>query len=235
MPELPILDAGKLHRFSGDILVAIMIYPEDEERQEEYLAAVLVEKCAGNPKALDLLPKNFPWIVAALSRTRTAGGIIAAAKKAAGSAWAVGEILTAMLAVSIHHPEIAIGPSMAIDVLYEFHREGPARIGHRTLWDVWSKFRSVSHFYAVRRLWDLSFEDPQGMLWEDWTTADFDEYLAAAEDIRKMAITRRFLTHEETWRVPDSLSLPPAKIEPGALLPELLILFQTYTPKHSRE
>jgi hypothetical protein len=238
LPELPILnESGTLYMIAGDILAAIMVYPEDQEKQEEYLAAVLVEKCQDVGKDADsliTLAGITPWLLPALSRPRTAGGAIAAAKKATGSAWAAGEILLTMLAVSIHHPEINIRVSMTIDVLEEFQRGGPAGIGNRTLWDTWSRFRSVSHFYAVRRLWDLSVEDPEGMHWEEWITGDFDEYLAVAEDLRKMAVTRRFLSHEETWRVPDSLSLPPSQIEPGALLPELLTLFQEYRPKHSK-
>ena len=235
MPELPILDAsGKLHEIAGDILVAIMVYPEDQEKQQEYLSAVLVEKYQDDPGALSALAGNIPWLVPALSRSRTAGGVIAAAKKATSSAWAAGEILVAMLTVSIHHPEIAVGVSMTIDVLEEFHREGPAKIGHRTLWDAWKKFRSVAHFYAVRRLWDLSYKDPEGEHWEAWLAEGFDEYLAVAEDIRKRAIKRRFLSHREAWRVPSSLSLPPSRIEPGDMLPELLSLFQRYRPKHSK-
>jgi len=240
MPELPILaETGKLHEIAPDIIWTIMVYPNDPDRQEELLAAFIIEKYADDPEGEDVLSglaASIPWLAAALYRSSTPSGVMALAKRATGSSWAAGEILTAMLAVSIHHPEIAIGPSMAIDVLYEFHREGPVRIGHRTLWDVWSKFRSVSHLYAVRRLWDLSCgdQDPEGLGWERWLAEGFEEYLALAEDIRKMAITRRFLSHEETWRVPETLSLPPAQIQPGALRPELLSLFQGYSPKHSK-
>lgn len=238
MPELPILDAnGKLNEFARDILWAVMCYPQDGDRQEELLAAFILEKYQDHPASPEILAElagSIPWLAAALYRSSTPSGVLAAAKKATGSAWAVGEILTTMLAVSIHHPEIPIGPSMAIDVIYEFHRDGSGRIGYRTLWDVWTKFRAVAHFYAVRRLWDLTFEDPEGLHWQDWTAADFDEYLAVAENIRQMAVTRRFLSHEETWRVPAALGLSPARIEPGPLMPEMLALFQSYRPKHSK-
>jgi hypothetical protein len=238
VPELPILDAsGGLSEVAQDIVLAIMAYPEDEDRQEELLASLIVEKYQDHPRCPEILAgltAAFPWFAAALYRSSTPAGVLSAARKATGSAWAAGEILVSMLAVSIHHPEINVGLSMTIDVLEEFNREGPARIGNRTLWDAWSRFRSVSHFYAVRRLWDVSYEDPEGVHWDDWTTADFDEYLATAEDLRKVAITRRFLFYDETWRVPDSFALPPAQIQPGPLLPELLDLFRRYRPKHSK-
>jgi hypothetical protein len=235
VPELPILDArGNLLEIALDIIVAFMAFPEDQERREEYLAVVIVETCGDNPEALRAAADAVPWLVPALSRQRTAGGVVSAAKRATGSAWAAGEILVTMLAVSLHHPEIDVGVSMTIDVIDQFQRGGPASIGNRTLWDVWSKFRSVSHFYAVRRLWDISVADPEGLNWEGWISDAFDEYLVLAEGIRKMAVTRRFLSHEETWRVPDSMSLPPAHIEPGALRPEMLSLFQSYSPKHSK-
>jgi hypothetical protein len=105
MPELPILDdEGKLRATALDIIVAIMTYPEDEERQEELRAAYLVERIPDVPEADQLLAKlsaEVPWLAAALRRSGAPRRVIASAKKTAASAWAVGETLLTMLGAAI--------------------------------------------------------------------------------------------------------------------------------------
>jgi hypothetical protein len=234
MRELPILDAdGKLSATALDIVIAIMTYPEDEERQEELRGAYLVERIPDVPEADQLLAKltaEVPWLAAALRRSGTPRGVIASVKKTTASAWAVGETLLTMLAAAIHHPEIPMSRARAMTVLAKFHRDWPAE---RTREGVWSRFRSVAHFYAVRRLWDLEFEDPEGRIWERWLTEHLEQFLATAESIRTAAVMRRFLPYQGVWRVPAALALPSVQIEPGALIPELLELFLDYLPPHS--
>lgn len=232
MPELPILDAsGQLSEAAGDILLAFMTYPEDEERREEFLACTIVQRYEDNPEALASLAGTMPWLVLALHRAPTPSGVFAEATQATGSAWIVGEILLMMLGAAIHHPEINVSITKTVSVLKDFHKKD---IGERTLWDAWSTFRSVAHFYAVRRFWMYAHDDPTGELWEDWVSGDFDEYLSAAEELREMAVTRRFLPYESTWRVPKSLTLPSVGVELAPLEPDLLALFRGYRPEHSR-
>lgn len=135
-----------------------------------------------------------------------------------------------MLGAAIHHPEIPMSRAKAMTVLAKFHRDWPAE---RTREGVWSRFRSVAHFYAVRQLWDIDYEDPEGKAWERWITENFEHYLATAESIRTAAVTRRFLPYEGVWRTPAALALPPVQIQPGALVPELLELFGSYLPPYS--
>jgi hypothetical protein len=90
-----------------------------------------------------------------------------------------------MLSASFHHPEIAVTPTMTVEVIAGFQKGGPVPAGEKTLWTAWSRFRPAAHFHALRQLWTQTFE-PEFFI--DWRTQDFDEYLAAAEFMRKQAV-----------------------------------------------
>lgn len=239
MPELPLIDSdGKLLPYAPFVLLAYTTYPYDELKFEELLASGLVQHVLSeedaseddrNAALLDLTAGN-PWIIPALHRGPAPKEILEAAMQSDASAWAAGEILLTMLCVSSFHPEIPLTVKMTVECISEFQREtGQVAASESTLWNSWGRFKSVAHFHAVRQGW-MAADDvpPEPEYFVAWRMVEFDTYLACAEHYRKLAVSKRLVKFKEFWRVPDNLQLPPAAIELGPLLPELLEIFLRY-------
>lgn len=155
-----------------------------------------------------------------------------------GPSWAAGELLITLLTAAIHHPEVEITITKAIDAVFRLHHGalthggGKAKATPRTLWNAWKRFRPVVHFHAVRRLYMLDYPERD---FSDWFTSAVEEYLAAAEVVREQAVMRRFLPASGLWTVPKSLKLPKMEVELAPLTPELLDIIRSYKPEHSRD
>jgi hypothetical protein len=236
MPELPIVDSeGKLLPYAPFIVLAYTIYPDGDDKFEELLASGMVHDVIrespedDHSEELLQLATNNPWLIPALFRGPTPERILKDANQADASAWAAGEILLMMLCASTFHPEIDLTLKMTIEVISEFQREGGrVAASESTLWNSWSKFKSVAHFHAVRQAWASSVDRPSYEHFIAWRIESFDEYLACAENYRKHAVAKRFVAYDESWRAPSSLLLPPANLELGPLTPELLKIFLRY-------
>lgn len=243
MPELPVLDAsGKLSPVAHVILMAVMAYPENEQKQEEILASAVtgaLQRVPESPAVTADLVQRFSWFLPAVHRAPSPGGVKRAALKASGSAWIAADALVLMLGGAIHHPDLDVHLTKALYAISVYHQGnvtrqgGKLRLGNRTLWTAWTTFRSVAHLHAVKRLWAEDHPD-DSKSFPQWFASNLEEFLAAAEDLRRQAVTRRFLTNGETWSVPPTLPLPPVTVAPAPLDPEMLAILRDYRPEHSR-
>jgi hypothetical protein len=237
MPELPIVDSeGKLLSFAPILLQAYAVYPDGGDEFEELLASgivseVLLEESPSEdpiPLLLKIVTKN-PWIIPALHRGPTPEKILKDALQADIAAWGAGEILLTMLSVSKLYPDLGVHLRMTIEVISEFQKKSKRATSESTLWNSWMRFKSVAHFHAVRQGWMAAPDLPQDPeYFAAWKLGDFANYLACAENYRKLAISGRFLKYKDAWRTPASLVLPAPDIGLGEPTPELLEIFLRY-------
>jgi hypothetical protein len=237
VPELPITGSdGRLHDFADMVLLAVMTYPEDEHKQRQLVASTLVAgllKTEKPDKAVVKAVTSLPWLVEALWSAPRHEDVVTRFGKDLGLSWPAGELMLTLLGAAIHHPETDITITKAVDAVFRYyhgaltHSGGRARVTTRTIWNAWERFRSVAHFHAARRL----YETTGGDSWK----ANLPEYLAASEEVRREAVTRRFLPSEGLWTSPSSLRLPRVDVEFGALKPEMLAIIRSYKPAHSRD
>jgi hypothetical protein len=237
MPVLPIGNAPS-DLWIWLVLYAFTAYPEDEEKRDEVIATQFAETLMKRPETrpmLDGFAAENPWFLPALHRADKPDKVLKMAADELVSGWACGEMLVLMLSAAVHHPDLDVTPTKTVWAMSKFHSGGKSQTGAtvsastRYIWKAWGKFKTMAHFHAVRPAWkdhfgDLGYLKPEAIR----------EYLAVAESIRRQAVTRRFLSQEETWRVPESLPLPRIRYNPGGLTPEMLDLFRRYKPEHSR-
>jgi hypothetical protein len=237
MPVLPIENAPS-DAMAWVVVYAHTAYPKDEPKRDELLATYLTELLTKMPETrptLDKFAADNPWFLPALHRAAKPDKVLKVAADELVSGWACGEVLTLMLSAAVHHPDLDVTPTKTIWAMSKFHSGGKSQTGAtvsasiRYIWKAWGKFQAAAHFHAVRRVWKAHFGDLGYLKLEA-----FREYLAVAESIRRQAVSRRFLSQDKTWRVPESFSLPEIRYTPGELTPEMLDLFRSFKPEHSR-
>jgi hypothetical protein len=237
MPVLPIEDAPS-DTYMAAVVYAFATYPKNEAKRDEviatFFAGVLTRRPEYRPLLEDFNAKN-PWFFPAVHRAGTPEKVMKATAEEHVSGWTCGDLLLLMLSAAAHHPELDATTTKALWVMSELYRGAKSRTGatvstsRRYIWKAWGKFKTVAHFHAVRPAWMDHFGD-----YEFIKPEAIREYLAVAESIRQQAVARRFLSHEKTWRVPESLELPHITYHTAPLESETIDLFRRYRPEHSR-
>jgi hypothetical protein len=237
MPVLPIKDAPN-DAFMAAVVYAHATYPKDEAKRDEVIATFFAGVLTRRPEyrpALENFTVQNPWFIPAVHRAGRPEEVMKETAEEHVSGWACGDLLLLMLSAAVHHPELDVTTTKAVWAMSELYRGAKSQAGVtvsaslRYIWGAWGKFKTVAHFHAVRPAWmdhfgDYAFIQPEAIR----------EYLAVAESIRNQAVARRFLSHEKSWRVPESLELPDIAYHPAPLEPETIDLFRHYKPEHSR-
>jgi hypothetical protein len=241
MPELEILRPnGKLDPFAALQVLATMFYPEDEGKRLEFYTVAIVGIALKFSSPERELP-NLTGLLPILYAAPTPEQVNVQAANHARNSWAASEILFAMLAAAIHHPELDITPTKIVEVLPGILKGTktfgglPVPTSVSTLWEGWRRFKSVAHLHLV---WhsaiaaeDTAVPDREGFA--DLSVQNLLNFLGQAEAFRAEAVKRGFLKFNETWRVPDSIALPKFAPLPAPLPEPLLQALKRYKPKHS--
>jgi hypothetical protein len=226
-------------------LTAVTMYPDKEEKREQLLIAITAKVLVMGAQAqskpqveidtrwLDLLLKSPP-----------VDKIVSDAASYAAHSWIAGEVILFMINAAIHHPELNVTLTKAVWALprllggEETWNGGAVSVGQRTVWKAWSRFKSVAHLHAVRQIWLQDRTREIGPDIEGFVNLHNDkilEYLSISEAIRKAAVERRILRHDDTWRPPEGLELPPARIEIPKLPQSAIEELGRYRPEYSKD
>jgi hypothetical protein len=256
---------GSLSFFASTNLLAATMYPDQKEKREELLvttAVQLIIKATEEQKRLaakkgkrkkkgaedksvvtSSLPIPVDWL-SVLLRSPSAEKVLTDASTYAGYSWAAGELILFMISAAIHHPALDVTLTKAVWALSrifageETYGGGSVSVSQRTVWKAWSRFKSVAHFHAIRQIWLQDKNRRTGPDIEGFVDLHNDrmlEYISLAEAVRKAAVERRILRHDETWWPPERLELPPARVQVPPLPPTALEELAKYAPEHSRD
>jgi hypothetical protein len=256
MPVLELLESdGSLSLFAPVNLLAVTMYPDQEEKREELLVTTAVQlllkhadskKQKGKSKKREgqaSIPVPAEWL-AVLLRSSSAEKVIEDAAAYAGYSWVAGELIMFMISAAIHHHAMDVTMTKAVWAQTRLFRGeetygGTAlSLSQRTVWKAWSRFKSVAHLHAIRQIWLQDKNRQTGPNIEGFVGMHNDkilEFLSIAEAIRKAAVERKILKHEETWWPPETLNLPPARVEVPPLPATALEELAKYVPEHSRD
>lgn len=265
MPVLELLEPdGSLSPFAPANLLAVTMYPEQkhEAKREELLVSVAVQLLL-QLKAAETKPKKggkgkrrrgeeqekavvsvpMDWLSVVL-RSPSADKIIEDAAAYAAYSWVAGELIMFMLSAAIHHPAHDVTLTKAVwafPALFggaETYGSTSLSVSLRTVWTAWSRFKSVAHLHAIRQIW----LEKQGKAalenlgeFVNLHNDQILDYLANAEAIRRGAVERKILKHGQTWWPPESLKLPPARVEVPPLPQPALEELAKYVPEYSKD
>jgi len=261
MPVLELLEPdGSLSMFAPTHLLAVTMYPDQEEKREELLVSTAVQllvklaeevkkqkKIKGTKdqkeRARPSVSVPADWL-AVLLRSPSAEKVIGDAAAYASYSWVAGELIMFMISAAIHHPAMDVTMTKAVWAFPSLfagratYGGGSVSLSHRTVWKAWSRLKSVAHLHAIRQIWLQDKKSKADLDLEGFVTLHNDkllEYLASSEAIRRAAVERKILKHEETWWPPEGLKLPLTKVQVPPLPPTALEELAKYVPEHSRD
>jgi hypothetical protein len=240
---------GTLSPWAQVCLFAFMAFPGGEKDESKRLQFITVnavtfkvESASSQGESEIQLPTS--WLKT-LVASPPAAKVVSGAGAKARNAWMAGEVILFLINSAMHHPELEVTTTKAIWALprllngEETYRGGRFSVGMRTVWEAWRVFKPVAHFWAVHRIWlqDKTREtgiDTAGFM-QHLGGERLPDFLALSEVIRKAAVERKIVSHGETWRPPDSLTLPPARIDfPGLPQPALEELAK-FRPEYAKD
>ena len=247
MPVIDLLlsEDGSLSWFAPMVLTAVTAYPDKEEKREQLLIAIAAQAMAMSAQA-ESKPRveiAVDWLDIIL-KSPSVDKIISDAAAYAANSWIAGEVILFMINAAVHHPELNVTLTKAVWALprllggEETWDGGKLSFGQRTTWKAWSRFKSVAHLHAVRQIWLQDRTREAGPDMEGFVTLHNDkilELLAMSETIRKAAVERRIIRHDDTWRPPDGLELPEVSIEIPRLPQSAIEELSKYSPEFSRD
>lgn len=245
MPPIDLLEAdGSLGPLAASEVLAVTLYPDDKEKRFELLVSVASQILvkAGNEAKAEKVEIPVAWLEV-LIRAPSREKILTAAADYAANSWIAGELMLFMVTAAIHHPELDITLTKAILTLKQACEGVPTfgggvtSFGKRTAWTAWGRFKSVAHFHAVRQLWLIDGAIGPGV--EDWakftTGKRLAEYIALAETIRRAAVERKIVRHQDTWYAPPGMELPASGFHLPPFPESTLEIFARYSPEHSSD
>jgi hypothetical protein len=237
-------------------LLAVSIYPDREEKREELIVTTgvqllvkLEEERRKRENDIEKKPEEqrisipLEWLKV-IVRSPAADQVIKDAGANAVYSWVAGELIMFMISAAIRHPQLDVTMTKAVWALprllrgEETYGGGSVSLSQRTVWKAWSRFKPVPHLHAIRQIW---LQDKNRRTGPDIASfvgmhnEKILEYLSMAEAIRKAAVERKILRHEETWWPPETLKLPPARVGVPALPPSALEELARYAPEHSKD
>src|SRR6202030_1775789 len=98
---------------------------------------------------------NLTSLIPILYAAPTPEQVIERGIRHARNSWAASQILLLMLEASVRHPELDVTPTKMVEVLPDILKGKktlgglPAPTSESTLWDGWSRFKSVAHLHLV--------------------------------------------------------------------------------------
>lgn len=243
--ELLLEEDGSLSWFAPVSLLAVSMYPDREDKREQFLINVAAQMIARGAEAKEEHDVQIPtaWLDSIL-QSPSSEKIISDSGVYASNSWIAGELIMFMIDAAIHHPELEVTLTKAVWALprllggEETFGGGTVSVAQRTVWKAWGRFKSVAHLHAMRQIWLQDKDRQTGPDIEGFVALHNDkilEYLSLSEAIRKAAVERRILRHDDTWRPPESLQLPPARIEIPPLPQSAIEELKKYRPEFSKD
>lgn len=222
-------------------VLAVTIYPTEVQKRDQLLIATACKALTlGSKPRIEI---EADWLKVLLDAPPL-DKIMGDAGAYAGSSWMAGELILFMISAALHHPELDITLTKGVWVLPKVLGGGETWDGGvfsaapRTVWKAWSRFKSVAHLHAVRQIWLQDRNRQAGPDMEGFSKLQMDkvlEYLAFSEAIRRQAVERRIIRHEDTWRSPESLVLPSVTLEIPPLPQPALDELAKYRPEYSKD
>lgn len=236
---------GSLSDVALFALVATRTYPTEQAKRDLFFAASMVRVLLRIKTELKDENVEIPRdCLNLILNAPPIDKIVANAHAYAANSWIAGEMILFMINAAIHHPELDVTLTKAVWIIprlfegKETWQGRPFSISQRTVWGAWSRFKSVAHFHAVEQIWrqDKNREtgpDDEGFL--KLQTERLLEYLALSEVIRRAAVDRRIISHNDTWWSPESLHLPSINLGLPPLPETALRELAAYRPEFSSE
>jgi hypothetical protein len=211
-PTLKLTDGqGNLLPFFSPTIMAVMLYPDDEDKRTEFLAqehlrrldeiVVSLEAEGHSSREIDeKFPPLVAWaveeqgffsptLVRALRTGPSAAEIQATIKTLAADGLLAGELLLTMITCAKHHPH-HVSVLKAIYLLRKSAARGMARVpasaptGQTKLKEDWAQFEPVAHLWAAAH---LGFLELQTAAAPRELVVHLDrEFLAKAEELRRL-------------------------------------------------
>lgn len=233
MPELPIVDnEGKLLPMAPVLLMAIMLYPDDEKARDHFAASSIVRLVSNPDMEIRADPSKWGPLIPILHSAPSADEIARKAQRTAENSWIATTALGIMLSAGEHHPDQKIDISRALWALAQVNPDVPSS---RTRWRAWRRFRSVAHLdLAIGSLLGR-YGQVEGPEFLKLLFHHFGQYLGLSEAVRRTAVARRFLAFDDSWRVPPQLELRQFTVSFPPLSEALLAALAAYLPEHSDE
>lgn len=204
-------EQGGLSRTAASELIATMVYPEDEDKREELLTALVTEWVLHRNDHEDLA-LIAECAIPTLFNAPSPADLHRRAMRRLRSARIAAELARLFIRVAVNHPEHRPTLTVAVDVLVHSAAEGTGMswpitaVTDRAIWKAWNQFRSVVHFHMFWQLmpWlsEKAVPTEQGPL--SWQSSEdsFLVHLALAETVRLFLENQQILSAEETWRPP---------------------------------
>jgi hypothetical protein len=179
---------------------AVMLFPEDQEGRESWLAAAMTWACTqvqvGEDPRLRL--QGFYEFAPALWRLPLAPKrVFNDGLKRARRASLCGQMLVYLLCMARHHKR-----HCRVERAKLLVAAFTPKVSESLLTKAWPEFKTVSHLWAAQFAADAWF--PKGTSSDSWLLRE----LGLAETFRKEAEEVRLLEGTDTWKLPELMELP---------------------------
>lgn len=206
LPEEPPLPGANTFYYP---IQSVMLYPRNEDRRLQWFAAAMAAsyRLWREQGAPTLILEDFHGWIGVLwefkqAPQRVYQDGIARASRAALS----GHVLMYLLRLHRHHSE-RCHLEQAKALVVEFAPREAEPPSESLVAKAWAEFKTVSHLWAT-------FLGRAPTVAEAEENAAWVTFLGFAEALRKAAEKARLLDPRETWKGPDSLSLPTPEKPP---------------------
>lgn len=243
MPPIELLEPdGSLSLLAPIHLHAVTFYPDNESKRNELLVSTAVRLKIELEDEEEHLDVPISWLEVLLT-SPPAEKILQDAARYAKNSWIAGEILLFMVNAAVHHPDLDVNLTKAVWVfprLCRKHKErggGAVSISEKTIWNAWARFKSVAHFHAFRQNWLQNTANESRPTAEDFVSLHSGrllDYLGMTEGIRRAAVERKIVKHEETWFPPEGLTLPSSLLDIPPLPDSALEELDKFSMEHSK-
>ena len=216
---MPVLDVGewnqdgKLDPAAPILVLSKMLFPNDQERYEEFVVETLEKASREQKNVADPLYRALDPFKYLRDENPTQRGL------------AAGAVLTLVRIIAEKYPKHDASLNKAFAVLeIEFKRKRQNRrdalpANKRGLQRSWADFQSVSHLWAAMWLFGEKMDSLEQAAEAISTVDTFPGFLATAESMRDfgeacpLPNTKNLLLSAETmWQIPKDLPLPQVKL-----------------------
>lgn len=251
---VPILEGltdgqGNLDFFASDFLSAAIAFPEDDQLQEQYLAALALKLVVMHRETdhYETLLVSAQDLLPAMLEAPPLSKLVRLAGQGIGRGWIAGRLLELLVRAEVHHPELQATVSKGIYALSQVYGDAKAGggsylyVSERTLWSNWRRYKRVAHFHALIQMALMGSEatGEQSTLCtpEDFTVPareDLPAFVARAEWLRGFSEEHRLVRRDELFQAPPDLELPEVAVWVPVLDEDELEALTLYRPPHSK-
>lgn len=249
MPTLDLGDweYGQIGRVATSYkILAVMLHPDNPAYQKEYLVSVVVKWLADLEEAGEsetfkvakdvLLPEgSFKTLLRTPSPTEMSKRV----DRVSRQGQVAGDILYHIIQLEKNDHRGSV--NKAEHLLKLIYRDVPqAPHNHKDIWNFWTAYKSVSPFWAAKRvIFDSLHTDTTPSQFQENISNDIPTFLAIADYFRQFGIrhipqnqTSPILNPNETWSFRGSIPLPSVEVLiPQLTTPEMEWLAKYRAPK----